>query len=271
MQKIGVRIGTVWERTTEVIAGRIGILATVAFLFLFLPGVVQGGAALAAPAAGGLQSAVQLAASLLAIVGVLALTAVASDPATTQGDAIGIGARRLAPAMGLLLVVIVAIVLLSIPGAFLMASSGFDFRRAQAGLAQGAIDAGRFGGAAIYFLVLSAALLWLSARLVPLFAIIVNERRGIGAFARSMALTHGATLRLIGVLILYAIVFLVVFAAATSVIGLAFRLLLGAEGTATAGFLAALAGSVVSAGFSVVQSVFSAQYYLAARDTADGA
>ena len=36
-----IRIGTVWERTTEVIAGRAALLAWLAGLFLFAPGVLQ--------------------------------------------------------------------------------------------------------------------------------------------------------------------------------------------------------------------------------------
>ncbi|MGJ3627198.1 hypothetical protein AB5I41_10140 [Sphingomonas sp. MMS24-JH45] len=101
---------------------------------------------------------------------------------------------------------------------------------------------------------------------MPLFGVVVNERRGLGALGRSFALTRGAALRLIGVLILYGIVLVVVMSAATMVVGVVARLLLGADAAATVAFIVAIVSALVTALGSVVQSVFYAQYYVAARD-----
>ena len=99
----------------------------------------------------------------------------------------------------------------------------------------------------ILLIVVSVAGLWISATLVPLFAVVVNERRGIGALRRCYVLTRGAALRLIGVLILYGIVVVVVMAAATSVIGVVARLILGGEAAATVALIVALVSTLVTA------------------------
>ena len=128
-----------------------------------------------------------------------------------------------------------------------------------------------FGLSMLYFLVLCVACVWLGAKLVPLLGVVVNERRGLGALRRSFALTRGSTLKLIGVLILYSIVLLVVLLAATSIVGLAVRLFVGADGAAWVAFAIAAVTAIITAIFSIIQAVFSGQFYLAAREARDHA
>ena len=66
-------------------------------------------------------------------------------------------------------------------------------------------------------------------------------------------------------IILYAIVFLVALMAATSIVGLVFRLILGGDQAALVLFVAGIAGAVVTTIFAVLQAVFTAQLYLATR------
>lgn len=269
-----IRIGTVWDRTTDVLAGRSGILAGIALLLVFLPSVVQaavrtfGGANVAIALIAGI---VGIAVAVLAVWASLSLTAVASDPAVDRDRALAIGRNRLPAGLAVLVVLMLIALVAVLPGIALLASSGFDFARARAGLPQLTADTGRAGGAMLYFLALSLAGIWFSARLVPLFAIVTNERRGLRALSRSFALTRGSTLKLIGVMILYAIVLFVVLLAATSIVGLIFRLALGPESTATVGFVVAVVGAAVTSMFSVLQSTFSAQFYIAAVAARDGA
>lgn len=269
-----VRIGTVWDRTMEVISGRFAILAGIALLLLFAPPVLQA----AVDAFGGKSGTMRLTGGVIgilvglaAIAGTLALTAVATDPAVDQRQALAIGGRRLGPAVAIVLVVTLLLFLLAIPGGALMYASGFDIARARAGLDQTGLDAGTLGAALLYFVILFVFLLWLAARLVPLMAVIVNERRGLGAIGRSLALTRGATLKLIGVLILYGIVAGVALLAATAIVGLVVRLIVGGGQPGVVALAVAIASAAVTTGFSVLQSVFSGQYYVAAREMRDAA
>ena len=87
------------------------------------------------------------------------------------------------------------------------------------------------------------------------------EERGIGAIGRSVQLTRGMTLKLIGVVLLFTIAYLVALAAVQSVVGLVARLALGPQNIATALFLAGLAGAVVTAAFTTLLQVFAARLY----------
>lgn len=269
-----IRIGTIWDRTTEMLAARGGIFVGIAGLLLLGPGIVQA-AADAAASDGALGRAaagiIGIIAAVLTLWGSLALTAAASGSATHQRDAIVSSSSRLGVAVGLLVIAVLVAILAFLPGVLLLLSAGFDMARAQAGLRQTDIDFVRAGWAMLYFVVVAIVALWISARLVPLFAIIMNERRGIGAYARSIALTRGSTLRLVGVLLLYAIVMLVVLMAATSIVGLAVRLVLGADAQVAITFATAVVSAIVTAGFAILQNVFSAQFYLAAREARDAA
>jgi len=268
-----IRIGTVWDRTCAVIAGRIGLLAWLAGLFLFLPSLLQTILRFVA-ASGGVQGGfralvglIGLAVVALAIWGVLAMTAMASDPAVDRHEAIAIGRRRLPAGIGVLLVaMLVTMIVIAVPMAWLLAGN-VDMAKLQQG-APPVIDPSRAGSAMIGFLLLALVALWISARLVPLFAVVANERRGLGAFARAFALTRGSTLKLLGVMILYAIVAIVLLTAVTWVLGSVGQIVFGRTG---AFILVALATSALTACFSVVQAVFSAQFYVAAREQLDQA
>lgn len=264
-----MKISTVWDRTVDVLQGRTGILASIAALTMVAPPLV--GAALRAfvssdaVTVAGVRSLVGFATSLLLLYGILAVTAVASDPRTDRRAAFGVAARRLGVALGILLLLIVVAALLFVPVGVALTLSGVTMGAA------GKVDVGVAtpGGLALagaLGLLGLVAGLWLSARLVPVFAIVVNERRGLGALRRSLALTRGATMKLIGVLILYAILIIVVMWAATSVVGVVARLALGGEAGGTIFFIVSVISALISAAASVVQSVFYAQFYVAARE-----
>lgn len=265
-----VRIGTVWDRTVEVLQGRSGILAAIAILYLFVPNVVSAaiGAFLTPGIAGKLVIAiVNLAVVLLLIVGVLAITAVASDPAVDRAAADRAAWRHLGRALLVILaVVVVAAVAFGIP-AVLIAASGATMNEATGQVDMSAASPGMAALGGLAGLVALAFLLWLSARLVPLLAVIVNEGLGFAAVRRSLALTRGSAAKLIGVIILFGIVVMVVLMAATMVTGTVFGLLIGSTGTVA--FLVALVGAVVTAGATVLQSVFYARFYVAAREARD--
>lgn len=262
------RISTIWDRTTEVLTGRAGILTAIAGLLLFAPAIAQAVLAAALGANSMIVSLWSLVALVLTIWASLALTAVASDPAATRDGALATGVARLGPGLGVLVVAILIVIAALLPGAMLLAVGGVKFLRS-GGIDPASVTAGAALVGMLYFFALSLVALWVSARLVPLFAIVVNERRGLGAFRRSFDLTRGSALKLIGVMILYAIVLFVVFAAATSVVGLILRLALGSEAVAAVSIGVAIAAGIVTAGAAVLQNAFSAQFYVATAGERD--
>lgn len=257
----------VWERTVDVLRGRAAILAGIAFATLFLPAVLSA----AVTSFGDVQAArllASLVSAVLMLFGMLAITAVASDPHVDRGAAYRLAANRLPAAIGVTLVLVIALSLTFVPGSLALMAAGatvtatgmVEMERAAAGPL--ALSAG-------LILAAAALLLWLGARLAPLFAVVVNERLGLGAIRRAFALTRGAAARLIGVLILYAVLVMVLSVAVRSVVGVVLRLLLDSDGAVLFGTSAALA--IVSAGATVVQNVFYAQYYAAARERDEAA
>ena len=72
-------------------------------------------------------------------------------------------------------------------------------------------------------------------------------------------------------LILFGIVCLVAVVAATNVAGLITRLIVGPDHPGLVALAVAIATAALTALFGIIQSVFSGQFYLAARDVKDAA
>ncbi|KQT31696.1 hypothetical protein ASG29_07130 [Sphingomonas sp. Leaf412] len=263
-----VKISDVWDRTVAVLHGRAGILAWIAVLFILVPGVAGNAVTAFAGTAPGprfLGGLVGLAVTVLLLIGLLAITAVASDPAIDRATGVKIGLRRLGPVLACIVVMMLAVVLVILPLSYIVFSSGATYNAATGRIQIENASAGGVALAGLLSIFLMLAGLWLSARLAPLFAVVVNERLGVRAIVRSFALTRGATLRLIGVMILYLVVLGVLFIAVTSVLGVVAGLLLDGDATATKAFVVAVVGTVLTTVTSTVQMAFYAQYYVAAR------
>ncbi|MCP8892605.1 hypothetical protein [Sphingomonas faeni] len=271
-----VKMGTVWDRTVEVLNGRTGMIAPIAVLGILLPSVVRDGfVAFSAPGTvtfalvGGVLTIVALVAMIWAQ---LAIVAIATDPATDAPAARRQASARVWPALGItVILMIVALLFVVPPIVVLMSSSGtVPYVRFSAVGSAMLRAAPTQGGAAqfaiVYFLAFTLALLWISARLVLLNPVVLNERLGLGAIRRSVRLTKGLTWRIIGVMILFAIVMLVSTWAAQAVTGILFRLALGADGVATATFLSGIAATIVTTAFTALAAVFTAQLYVAVRE-----
>ena len=261
-----VGIGTVWDRTMEVLRGRAGMLAGIAALTIVLPTVIRNGLALMM--AGGtpgqspslLFSLISLIVFALAIVGQLALVAAATDPATLRDDALRTGLRRLAPAIGLYLIVVIGFIIALIPIGIAAAASGVDLTRMGAGTTP-KLSVGIAGFVTLYAIALVLAGLWLSARLFVLNPVIVNERLGVKAFARSFALTRGHVWRLIGFLLLVGVVLIVSVLATQFVIGTVTGLIFS---PVTARFWTSIPVSILTAAYTVLIATFAAQFYVSA-------
>ena len=264
-----VRIGNVWDSTTDVLVGRAGLLLPIAALAFFLPSAVQGAMGAYAGTSVGvaaLGSLIGLAVLAAALWGQLAIVAVASDPGTTGGDAAATANRRLPAMLLVTLILIAATIAAVLPILAVLTAGGFDWAAFSARAGSSAAPAVPAGAALfcfLYGLLLSIIGLWVGARLFVLAPVVLNQRRGVGAIARSFRLTRGLALKLVGVAILFVIVLLVAALAAQSVLFVTVRLLLGPAHLPTATFLGDLAAGAVSAAFSTIAAVFAARLYAA--------
>lgn len=277
-------ISVIWDRTTEVLRGRLGMLATIAILLIFVPAVIQSiyfatviqgspmmfsaGAMVAAGAGAGtgqmsVYGLLSLVFSILRVWGSLALVAATLTPAVQSvGEAVGLGGKRLLPMIGLSILLVIAGIVLMIPFFAILTAGGFSFLAlAHGGMTPGAGLGATIGIAFLYVLVLLVVFLWALARLFVFVPVLVGERLGVGTYGRSFQLTRGYTWRLIGVLLLLGIVAWIASAATSAVVGLIARLVMGADhvGASVAG--AQIGSAAVSAAFAVVYAAFTAQFY----------
>ncbi|MEH3037931.1 MAG: hypothetical protein PGN23_15815 [Sphingomonas adhaesiva] len=257
-----VRIGAVWDSTVEVLRGRAGILASLALLYLVVPAVAPSALALAGGGAWG-GALVSLAQLVLVIVALLAIAAVASDPAVGHARAQAIGWRRLGAGVIASLSIGLLFVGLLIPVLAVAYAFGVRANEATAAMDVGAMTTAGLGVSSLVALGIAVLAIWLSARLLPVIPVVANEPLSFRSLHRSFALTGGAGWRLVGVSLLYLVVASIVTAAVTSVVGVLARLTLGEGGAA---LVIALVSGLVSAGLAVVQGVFAARFYVAARD-----
>lgn len=276
-----VRMSDVWDRTTDVIAGRRGIFVSLVLLFIWLPGLVRNAIHLAivgpaqtpstAPEVGGkalIFLAVGLVVVALAVIGQLAMVAVASDPTVSRRDALHIALRRFWPYVGVMAVAVVAAAVLVSPILIALVAAFPSLAAMRAGLhPQMSPALGLF--VLIYGLALFVAFLWIEARLLwVLVPVVVNERLGLGSFARAFALTRGMTWRIIGVIVLFGVVALVAILATQGVVGVTLRLLLGFANAGLALFLTAAVVALVACVVQVVVAAFTAQLYVACQPPA---
>ncbi|MCP3736424.1 hypothetical protein M9979_16275 [Sphingomonas sp. RP10(2022)] len=259
-------MGNVWDRTVEVLNGRGGMLAGLALLTLFVPTAIPAAfKAYATPSTATTLIGVLLlvVTTVIALWGQLAMIAASIDPATDGRAARTLATARLPAALLVAVVLAVVLTIAFLPSLALLVRAGFDWTA----IAQGAQPAPTAPGAAalagLYALVLGIVLLFVGARLLPLYAVVLDERLGLGAVARCWRLTRRHTWRLVGTILLFLIVLLIATWAAQSVVGLIARLILGGEAVASVGFIAALAGQAVSTALTLVAIVFSAQLYVA--------
>lgn len=272
-----VDISAVWDRATEFLGDNIAVLIPIAVPWIYLPVVGQGLIApLAKASTQPVGSALQLAGFLVGLIGIwgqLQLLALALDPARGAPAAREAATSRLLPVLGITLLLAVAAALLVVPIAIALGAAGVDFQAVMRASEAGTPippPPGMTPRLAIfmllYLVVLLVALLWISARLLLINAVVLAEGGFIGAIGRAFALTRGNALVLIGVLLLFVIVSFVATLAAQTVFGAIFALIFGNEGTLTlASALTVLVVAMVSTAFTALSAAFVGKFYVAAR------
>ena len=273
---MSVNMGTVRDRTTEFLGDHFRALFPIALLAIFVPQAVGDVLQLSADSIG--QGMVQVIGLLLVLVtlwGQLAIVAFGLNPDAGRAAAQSEATRGYGRAVLVMILVFIAIMVLLIPIFGVLAASGVDLTQLAGGQAQASAPdispgAGAFIG--LYVLVFLIVVAFVSARLVALYPAVLAERRGINAIGRSFAITRGLTWKLIGVLVLFMIVFAVSAIAARSVFGVIVGLIFPAQGTLTpATVTGAIFGALVSTAFSLIISAFSAKLYRAVVPASAGA
>ena len=195
-----------WDDCRQAVARDGRLMAIVALALIALPGTVQALVTPNAPAGQlpepGAWVAVALVATLLGIVGQLAILRLVAVRGTSVGEAIAHGARRL-------ITLVAAVLLWLLPLALLMVLLG-----------ESLTDGRPSAGAAIGVIILFCAIVFALVRMLILPAVISAEPVGpIAAIRRSWALTAGSWWRLFAFLMLFLIAALCVLLAVELVIG----------------------------------------------------
>jgi len=265
-----VSIEAVWDKTSEFIGDRTGDVLRIALPLGFVPMALLG---IVMPLVGREPSLRNLVIggatvvlSIVALWGNLALTALVLEP-TGWRTAIRLGAGRLPAKVLTSLVELVVAGLLTVPIFVAFAISGVVPGQMQATGTLPAMPLGPATFILIYTLALIVAVLVLLARLLLVDAALVAERRGVSALVRSLRLTRGLTLKLVGVLLLYVIVSQVAALATRMVFGAILGLFtLGDQTPNPATVITAILVALVQTAFSVLAVVFAARVFVAVRD-----
>jgi hypothetical protein len=263
-----VNMGAVWDRTTEFLAGNLSALAPVALVAIFLPQFVgdivnQAGPSVGAP----VMQIVGLLCVLVGLWGQLAVVALALDPDAGRAAAQGAATRGYGRVLLVMIATFVAMAVLALPMLGVLAASGVDLTQlAGTGHVATAPDMSMGAGAflGLYGIAWLIALLVVTVRLAPLYPVILAEGAGLAAIGRSVAVTRGITWKLIGVWLLFLIVFIVATAAARSALGAVIGLIVPGEGPFTAAaIVSALVGALITTAFTTIVAAFSVRLYRA--------
>lgn len=261
-----VKMSIVWDRTAEFLSDNIAAVLPIALLAFFVPASIEGNFAAAMTRAGEWLKIVlyvlQLVFALVSLWGSLVITAMALDIATERSAA-NIATRRLIPALvvSIVMIVVASALVLPVPG--ILAFNGYDM----AAMARGEnvnMSMSVAGFIVLYLLTLTLLLLWVIARLIVATPVVVRESRVLSALGESWRLTRGSALRIVGVIILFAIVSWVATLAAMTVFGSIFALVAGnGDGVTLSSVMTSIVVAAVQSAFMVIPPVFTAKLYLA--------
>jgi hypothetical protein len=262
-----VQMSTVWDRTTAFASAAIASIMPIALVLLFVPVSIQ---LAVAPLLLKQTLAVRLVVMILfwavELLGTLSVMVLALGATLHPGEAVRAALARLGPAFAIFILFFVGIIILCIPFGVVVAASGMDIAQLQAGnpVGAGSLSTGGAWFLALYLLALLVFGFWITARLLVVEPVILAERRGLGAISRAFAMTRGLALRLVGVLILYAIVATIAVLAAKMVFGSIFALIAPNDGDiGLATVLTSIVVAAVSTAFKVVAAIFVAKLYQA--------
>lgn len=265
-----VQMSSVWDRTAAFVSAALGQIIPIALVLLFVPVSIQLAIApVVAKQAVTTQLSITAILWAIQLLGTLGLTVLALGGTRRPGAAVRAALARLGPTIAISLMLIGAGIVLFVPIAVIVANAGVDFTALQA---PDQTSAGHIGSGAgwfllLYGLVLFVFIVWVTARLLVIAPVILAERRGIGAITRAFSRTRGLALKIVGVMILYAIVATIAVGAAKLMFGSIFSLIAPNDGDiGVATVLTAIVTGAVATAFKALAAIFVAKLYQAIGD-----
>lgn len=267
-----VNMGNVWDRTTEFLNDNFGAILPIAALAILVPQAIALLIKPDNPADSTMPlQAIGLALTIPSLWGQLAIVALALDPDAGRSRAISAGTRALLPSIVVMLVLFAVVIVAALPIMVAMIAGGVDLEAMMKGGAQTGLTGGTRTFVVLYGVVLAVALFVLSVRLAMLYPVIVAEKAMLGSIRRSFALGRGITWKMIGVWLVFFLVYGVAYLALTSVVGALFGLIAPDPGQFSVGrIVVAILGALATTAFTLLIAAFSAKLYLAAVAAREG-
>ena len=247
MRKLSIT--TAWNETNAFVRREASLLLPIAFLLIAVPTAFF---QLVRASAGenpepGAWMLVALPMAVITTIGSLAIAWLALTPNTSVSEALKMGALRVLPLLGAILVLMIAGIVVA---TFILTLFSF------AGQSEAAVV-----GATVFILLLFGAI-WI--RLILMTSIAVAERAGpVAIIRRSWALTRGHFWHLLGFLLLIAILFIVVTLAISAVLGILLSLAAGGRpqpGSLTS-FFVLLVGAIINGVVAIYFTAMIARIY----------
>ncbi|MGC4250411.1 MAG: hypothetical protein QM605_02800 [Sphingobium sp.] len=231
-------IGKAWEDSLAFIRREGSLLFPVALLFLSVPMAIlqlmippdymqmaPGQTLASLPPLPGTVKLAMIVGGIVMLIGSLAISALALRPGISVAEALRLAVGRLPAVLGASLIVGAGLLFILFAAAMI------------GGLLSVAI--GKAGGVALAAIVMLAGMIYVSTRMLPLSAVIIDRRPGvIAALRETFALTRGQVGRLAVFLIVAVIVILVIQIAVQSIFGILGTLTLGREAGRSIGDIA---------------------------------
>ena len=251
-------ISRAWDEAKAVLTRDRGPIATVALALMVLPGVVS--EFIIPPTADGETpglgwSLVSLLVLIVAIIGQLTLSRIASGHRQSVGEAMSHGARRAPSFLLATMIWLLPFVLLAAPFALQIQANPTAPPPA----------------ATLVLLLLAIAFMIIGVRLVFSTPVAANEQVGpLAILKRSWRLTASRWWRLFGFLILFMLAALIVLGAVTAMVGVVVALIAGEPERLSVGALViALITQLVAALITVLLTVMLTRLYLQVAEPAD--
>jgi len=259
-------ISKAWEETRVIIARDGRLFASLALALVALPATITG---LVNPKGVTDTSTpfwvdlVVLAASLAALAGQLALIRMALGPATTVGDAVGHGLKRMPIYLLSAIIIACGLLVVAIPFVLVMIAAGVQIDN-EAALARS--PAFLFVGL-LYFMLLC----FVGVRMLMSSPVASAEHSGpIAIIRRSWELTSGHFWQLFGFILLFFLAAVVVVVAAGAAVGILVGLLIGPiEPMSVSALVVALVQALVQALVTTMLAVMLARLYVQVAGRSD--
>jgi len=268
-----VNMGNVWDRAAEFLSEHAGVLAPIVLAALLVPHSVSALVGSAGPAIPPVVALVlSLVCALAALWGQLAVTALALDPGGGRPRAVSAATGNMGRAIAAMLILLAVLIVLALPVVGMAIANGVDLSAlSSGGMARANLTGGAATFAKIYTIALVVVVIFIGIRLALLYPVIVAEGGVIAAIRRAWALSRGMVWKMIGVWLLFGIVYFVAAAAVTSGIGTVIGLLTDMTTPFSAGrVIVAILSGIVSTGFTLIVAAFSAKLYRAAMPAREG-